>query len=63
MNNEIAIDIDSVGFSYSHNNPVLRDVTAHVPKGKYYCFNILLLILFANKNVGSTKNKHIEVVA
>lgn len=32
---EFAVGIDSLGFSYSRSNPVLKDVTIHVPKGKH----------------------------
>lgn len=48
--NELAVVVDSVGFSYTKNRPVLRDVSIHVPKGKCILISniigVLLIIVF-----------------
>lgn len=34
---DLAVVIDSVGFGYTKNHPVLKDVSIHVPRGAVYC--------------------------
>lgn len=47
---DLAVVIDSVGFGYTKNHPVLKDVSIHVPRGNGL---ILKIIFFQKGNVCS----------